>query len=135
MQRMKLGITLAALGLLAATLPVAATEISAKAFLKAANTNDDKTISHDELDTYAKQKFAEIEKDNDKTLDTKELRGRLSAAGMSQADTDKDQTVDEAEFVGYADKLFDQANTNSDKTLSLKELESPAGKKLRELLR
>ena len=75
-----------------------------------------------------------IEADHDKTLDDKELKGRLGAAGMEAADTDKDKTVDEGEFVAYAGKLFDAANQNSDKTLSVKELEAPAGKTLIMLL-
>ena len=109
-------------------------KMSAEAFMKAVNTNADKTISKKELEVFAKKRFAEIESDHDKTLDDKELKGRLSAAGMAMADTDKDKTVDESEFVGYADKLFDQANANADKTLSIKELNSEGGKKLRMLL-
>ena len=111
-----------------------AATIGAKAFLHAVNTDADKTISKDELDAYARKKFAEIEKDNDKTLDAKELKGRLSARGMASVDTDNDKTVDEQEFVGYADKLFEEANTKGQKTLSLRELESSAGKKLIKLL-
>ena len=109
-------------------------ELSPKAFMKAVNGDADKTISKDELDAYAKKRFADLERDNDKTLDDKELKGRLSAAGMSAADPDKDRSVDEAEFVGYADKLFDEANGKHDTTLSLKELQSPAGLKLIKLL-
>ena len=113
---------------------------SATAFLKAVNTNSDKTISKDELDAYAKKRFAELETDKDKTLDQKELKGRLSAAGMSMADTDKDKTVDEAEFVGYAETLFDEADTHKKDgaehpSLTKRELESPAGKKLMMMLR
>ena len=113
---------------------------SATAFLKAVNTNADKTISKDELDAYAKKRFAELETDKDKTLDQKELKGRLSKAGMTMADTDKDKTVDEAEFVGYADKLFDEADIHKKDgaehpSLTERELESPAGKKLIMLLR
>ena len=120
-----------ALGGLAA--PAAAKEMTAAEFMKAANTNKDQTLSKAEIKAFAKKKFAEIESDKDKTLDEKELQGRLSDAGLSAADTDKDKTVDEAEFVGYAEKLFDQAN-NADKTLNMKELESPAGQKLIMLL-
>ena len=108
--------------------------MSPKAFLKAVNGDADKTISRDELDVYAKKRFAELESDNDKTLDDKELKGRLSASGMTMADTDKDKSVDEAEFVGYADKLFDEANKKGDKTLSVAELGSAAGRKLIQLL-
>ena len=106
----------------------------AKKFMKAVNSDADKTISKAELDAYAKKRFEALEADNDKTLDEKELKGRLSAAGMSIADPDKDKTVDEAEFTGYADKLFDEANKKGDDTLSVKELETPAGKKLIKLL-
>ncbi len=125
-------IGVAALGFLSA--PAAAKDMTAAEFMKAANTDKDQTLSKAEIEAYAKKKFAEIESDKDKTLDEKELQGRLSAAGLTAADTDKDKTVDEAEFVGYAGKLFDQANSNADKTLDLKELESPAGQNLIMLL-
>ncbi len=114
--------------------PVSAKEVSAAEFMAAANTNKDNTLSKDEISAYAKKKFTEIEADHDKTLDQKELQGRVGEAGLAAADTDKDKTVDEAEFVAYAGKLFDKANTNDDKTLSMKELETPAGEKLRMLL-
>ena len=55
--------------------------MSAETFMKKVNTNADKTISLDELDTYAKKRFAELETDKDKTLDQKELKDRLSEAG------------------------------------------------------
>ena len=109
-------------------------DMSPKAFMTAVNGDADKTISKDELDAYAKKRFAALESDNDKTLDEKELKGRLSAAGMTMADTDKDKSVDESEFVGYAGKLFDEANKKGDKTLSLRELGSSAGKSLIKLL-
>ncbi len=115
--------------------------MSAEAFLKKVNTNADKTLSLDELNLYAKKRFAELETDKDKTLDQKELKGRLSEAGMTSADTDKDKSVDEAEFVTYAHKLFDEANVHhkagetKHPTLSERELETPAGQKLITLLR
>ena len=109
--------------------------MSAQEFMKAANTNGDKTLSKAEVDAYAKKRFAEVESDHDKTLDAKELKGRMSEAGMAEADTDKDKTVDETEFVGYADKLFEAANKKGDKTLGMEELRTPAGEKLMTLLR
>lgn len=129
--------SLAALSLFSGTPARAASpggDMSPKAFMAAVNSNTDETISKDELDAYAKKRFAGLESDNDKSLDEKELKGRLSAAGMTVADTDKDKSVDESEFVGYADKLFDEANSKGDETLSLRELRSPAGKKLIGLL-
>ncbi len=130
----------AALMLLGLGASAQAAGTGAKAFLKAVNTNADKTISKDELNAYAKKRFVELETDKDKTLDQEELKGRLSKAGMTMADTDKDKTVDEAEFVGYADKLFDEADIHKragaeHPSLSKRELESPAGKKLMMLLR
>ncbi len=121
-----------ALSATVAITPAAA--MTADAFMKAVNTNGDKTISKDEVDAYAKTRFASLESDHDKTLDDKELKGRMSAAGMTMADPDKDKTVDESEFVAYADKLFDMANKKGDKTLSVAELKTPSGMKLIELL-
>lgn len=111
-----------------------AAAMTAAEFMKAANTNGDSTLSKDEVDAYARKRFAALETDKDKTLDQKELKGRLSEAGMTAADPDKDKTVDEAEFVGYADTLFAEANKKGDKTLSVEELGSPAGEKLIALL-
>lgn len=129
----------AALLLLGLAADAQAAGMSTNAFLNAVNTNADKTISKDELDTYAKKRFAGLETDKDKTLDQKELKGRLTEAGMAMADSDKDKTVDEAEFVGYADKLFDEADIHKKDgaehpSLTERELESPAGKKLIMLL-
>ena len=114
--------------------------MSAKDFMKKVNSNADKTISMEELDAYAKKRFAELETDRDKVLDQKELMGRLSEAGMTMADTDKDKSVDEAEFVGYANKLFAEADIHKKPesphaTLSDRELETPAGQKLIMMLR
>ena len=124
----------AGLLLVGLSLTAAAKEMTAKAFMKAVNRDADNTISKDELDAFAKKKFAELERDKDGTLDKTELKGRLSAAGMKAANTDKDETLDEAEFVGYADRLFDEANKKGDTTLDVQELRSPAGRKLRTLL-
>ena len=137
--RFLLSTGVAALMLLGLGASARAASMSAEAFLKAVNTNADKTISRNELDAYAKKRFAEFETDKDKTLDRKELKGRLSEAGMAMADTDKDKTVDEAEFVGYADKLFDEADIHKKDgaehpSLTKRELESPAGEKLMTLL-
>ena len=126
--------SLAALAIASFGVSAQAKTMKPAAFMKAVNGDSDKTLSKDEVDAYAKKRFADLEKDNDKTLDAKELKGRLSASGMTMADADKDKTVDESEFVAYADKLFDQANTKGDKTLSLAELKTPAGRKLIELL-
>ena len=120
--------------------PSRAEGMSASAFLKKVDTDADKTISMEELDAYAKKRFAELETDTDKVLDQKELKGRLSEAGMAMADPDKDKTVDETEFVGYANKLFGEADVTkkpdaAHPSLSEKELETPAGKKLIMLLR
>ena len=59
--------------------------MSAAAFMKAVNTNADKTISKAELDTYARRASPALDTDNDKTLNDNELKGRLSSAGMAMA--------------------------------------------------
>jgi Ca2+-binding EF-hand superfamily protein len=50
------------------------------AFLKAVDTDNDGTITLDEVKTYAAKRFDALEKDKDGTLDMKELKGRISAA-------------------------------------------------------
>jgi Ca2+-binding EF-hand superfamily protein len=104
------------------------------AFLKAVDTDNDGTITLDEVKTYAAKRFDALEKDKDGTLDMKELKGRISAAGFKAANTDTDTTLDQTEFLAYVETLFKQAN-DGDATLDAKELASPAGKKLVALLK
>jgi Ca2+-binding EF-hand superfamily protein len=114
--------------------PLAYAQMSPRAFLAAVDKDNDGTVTLDEVKAYAAEKFAALEKDKDGTLDKKELKGRLSAAGMKDADPDSDKTVDQNEFMAYVEKLFKEANDN-DATLDAKELASPAGKKLLKLLK
>jgi Ca2+-binding EF-hand superfamily protein len=120
-------------GLTAVALLGSVGAVSAKtsiaAFLTAADSDKDGTVTLDEVKAYASERFKALETDKDGTLDKTELKGRLSATGFKSANTDADKTIDEAEFMGYVETLFKQANDN-DTTLDAKELKSPAGKKL-----
>jgi Ca2+-binding EF-hand superfamily protein len=104
------------------------------AFLKAVDTDNDGTVTLDEVKAYAAKRFDTLEKDKDGTLDMKELKGRLSAAGFKAANTDADKTIDKTEFLAYVETLFKDAN-DGDATLDAKELKTPAGEKLVKLLK
>lgn len=116
-----------------------AQSMSADEFLKEVNTDNDKTISLQELDAFALKKFSELNKPGDETLSMDELEGRISKADFDEANTGRQKlsthpTLSNAEFSAYVDKLFREANAKGTKSLSATELNTPAGKKLIRLL-
>ena len=83
----------------------------------------------------AESVFDRLQKDQDDTLDRKELGSRLSAKEFAAADTDKDGTLTKDEYVALARKLFKQADVDGDGKLEAKELRSKAGQALLRLIR
>jgi Ca2+-binding EF-hand superfamily protein len=79
--------------------------------------------------------FDKLEKDNDGTLDHKELQGRISAKDWAVADPDNDKTVSKDEYLAYVEVLFKKADPDNDGTIDAKELASPAGHALLRLLK
>lgn len=134
---------IAVVALLAATGTAALAESPAE-FLKAVNTNHDRTLSLPEIQAYALKRFAALDTHKDGTLSKVELGDRISDDDFKIADTKHDArplTLSKAEFSIYVSKLFAEANknvkpghTDVDGTLSAAELATPAGKKLIKLL-
>jgi Ca2+-binding EF-hand superfamily protein len=79
--------------------------------------------------------FDRLEKDNDGTLDVRELRGRLSAAELAAADPDNDGTLTKDEYLAVVTQRFNAANPDKDGTLDAKEFRTKAGQSLLRLLR
>ena len=79
--------------------------------------------------------FDRLQKDQDDTLDHKELGSRLSAKEFAAADPDKDATLTKEEYVALVQKLFKQADVDGDGKLEAKELRSKAGRALLRLIR
>ncbi len=76
-----------------------------------------------------------LNKDQDDTLDRKELGSLLTAQEFVAADPDKDSTLTKEEYVALATKLFKQADVDGDGKLEAKELNSKAGRALLRLIR
>jgi len=95
----------------------------------------DGTVDLAEAKAAASALFDKLDKDHDSTLDTKELRGRMSAAGVAAADTDNDKTLSKDEYLAAVEKAFHRANPDNDGTIDPKELKTPAGQALLRLLK
>jgi hypothetical protein len=70
--------------------------------------------------------FDRLDGDHEGTLDRKELRGRLSAAGLFAADPDNDKTLSKGEYLALVEGRFKAADPDKDGTLDAKELRSVA---------
>ncbi len=113
-------------------------------FLRAANTNHDKTLSLVEVQNYALKRFAALDKEHDGKLTKAELGDRISDEDFKSANTHREAstpTLSTTEFSLFVSKLFAAANadlksgrTDVDGTLSEAELATPAGAKLIRLL-
>ncbi len=106
-----------------------------QAAIKALDTDNDGTLDVSEVTKAADTVFDRLQKDQDDTLDRKELGSRLSAKEFAAADTDKDGTLTKDEYVALARKLFKQADVDGDGKLEAKELRSKAGQALLRLIR
>ena len=104
--------------------------------LGAEDTRPDKdgTVDLNEAKAAATALFDKLEKDNDGTLDRKELHGRIPDADWAVADPDNDKTISKDEYLAYVEAVFKKADTDNDGTLDAKELKTPAGRALVRLL-
>ncbi|MGU3540868.1 EF-hand domain-containing protein [Methylobacterium sp. A54F] len=109
--------------------------MSGAAAVKMIDTDNDNTVDMKEVEAVASATFDRLEKDADGTLDTRELKGRLSKAGLKQADPDSDGTIDKKEYLAAVAARFKAADPDGDGTLDAKELKSPAGKALLALIK
>jgi hypothetical protein len=131
---------LLALGLIAGSAFIGGTLVAApaqseRAAIKALDTDNDGTLDVDEVSKGAEAVFDRLQKDQDETLDRKELGSRLGAKEFAAADPDKDGTLTKEEYVALVRKLFKQADVGGDGKLEAKELRSKAGRALLRLVR
>jgi Ca2+-binding EF-hand superfamily protein len=103
--------------------------------LKLLDTDNDGTVDLAEAKKAATAVFDKFNKDNDKTIDAKELGGRLSKKDLEAADPDKDGTLTIDEYLALVETRFKAADPDNDGKLDAKELSSPAGKDLVKLLK
>ena len=131
---------LLALGLIAGSAFLGGTLVVAPAraeqsAIKALDTDNDGTLDINEVTKAAEAVFDRLQKDQDDTLDRKELGSRLSAKEFAAADPDKDATLTKEEYVALVQKLFKQADVDGDGKLDATELRSKAGRALLRLIR
>ena len=103
--------------------------------IKALDLDNDGTLDLNEVTKAAETVFDHLQKDQDETLDRKEVGSRLSAKEFAEADPDKDSTLSKKEYVALVAKLFKQADVDGDGKLEAKELRSKAGRALLRLIR
>ena len=116
-------------------LVVPASAFAQQAAIKALDTDNDGTVDLTEATKAAEAVFDRLQKDQDETLDRRELGSRLSAKEFAAADPDKDSTLSKEEYVALVTKLFKQADVDGDGKLEAKELRSKAGRALLRLIR
>jgi hypothetical protein len=104
------------------------------AALKTIDPDNDGKLELSEAKKAAEAAFTKMNKDADKTVDRKELKGRVSRTELRSGDPDKDGTLDLAEYTAMVEKLFAAANKDKDGTLECAELKSSAGRALLKLL-
>lgn len=128
MNRLLLAGVFALAGVLAAPVsPALAKKASPVATL---DTDNNSTVDINEVNKAAEALFGKLDKDNDGTLDKKELQGRLTRGSFAAADPDKDGTLTKDEFLSAVSALFKDADPDNEGTLDAKELASKNGKAL-----
>jgi hypothetical protein len=131
--------TLALASLLAVSLPAMAVMSASPSFAASAlaslDPDHDGTVDLAEAKAAATGLFDKLEKDHDRTLDHKELHGRISDKEWAVADPDNDKTISKDEYLAYVEVLFKKADPDNDRTIDAKELNSPAGHALLRLLK
>ncbi len=103
--------------------------------IKAVDDDTDGQLDLAEAKAAAERVFKKINKDGDKTLELKEVRGRLTAKEFSAANSDKDKTLELPEWLALTEARFKAANPDGDQTLECKELSGAKGKAFLKLVR
>jgi Ca2+-binding EF-hand superfamily protein len=98
------------------------------------DSDHDGTLDQAEINKAAAAEFAKLDVDHDGTLDAKELGQRVTQAQFLAADKDKDGTLDQSEYQSIVTERFHAANPDNDTTIEVAELQTPAGRRLIELL-
>jgi Ca2+-binding EF-hand superfamily protein len=129
--RLLLAGALALAGLIAAPMtPALAKKAPKPSPVATFDTDNDSTVDLTELNKAAEELFGKLEKDNDGTLDKKEIQGRLTRKEFASADPDNDGTLTKDEFLAAVSALFKDADPDNDGTLDEKEFASKQGKAL-----
>jgi Ca2+-binding EF-hand superfamily protein len=102
--------------------------------IQALDTDNDGTVDLAEAKKAGSDLFDRLDRDHDRTLDKRELAGRLSAKEFAAADPDHDGTLTKDEYLAVVEQRFNAANSDSDGTLDAKELGTKAGRNLLRLL-
>jgi Ca2+-binding EF-hand superfamily protein len=78
--------------------------------------------------------FDKLDTDKDGTLDSMELKGRLTQDDFTAANPDNDGTLSKDEYLSFVEKRFKAADPDNDGTVSADELKTAAGQSLSQLL-
>ena len=98
------------------------------------DTDQDGTVSADEVKAAIDKRFDALDADHSGKLDAKELNGLVSARALKKVDADKDGTLDKTEFESIGTYRFQKADKDQNGTLDAKEMKSYQGKALAKLL-
>ena len=102
--------------------------------LKMLNRDSDQTLEIAEVIDAATKLFAQINPDNDLTLERKETQGRLTDADWKAVNKDNDNTLEMDEWLTIVRQRFNAADANKDGKLTVQELDSAAGQSLIKLI-
>src|SRR5215469_7166010 len=99
--------------------------------LRTLDPDKDGTVNLAEAKDAASKLFDKL----DRTLDERELRGRINGSDFAAADPDNDGTLDKSEFLAIVEKRFKAADPDNEGTIDAKELKAAAGRSLTRLLK
>jgi Ca2+-binding EF-hand superfamily protein len=99
------------------------------------DTDKDGTLDIAEVKKAAGATFDKLDKDNDATVDRKEVGNRMTGKEFAAGDPDNDKTLTKDEYLAIVEQLFKAADKDNDGTLSAAELHSKAGRALLRLLK
>jgi hypothetical protein len=95
--------------------------------LRMLNRDTDQTLEIAEAIDAATKLFAQLNADNDLTLERKETEGRLTDADWKAVNKDNDSNLEMDEWLTIVRQRFNAADANKDGKLTVQELDSPAG--------
>ena len=95
------------------------------------DTDNDHTLSLDEVRAAASGQFDKLHRDGDSTLESTEVEGVVGARAFKAADTDNDGSLSKDEYLALVQRLFQKADTDHDGMLTSAELHSRSGRVLK----
>jgi hypothetical protein len=96
--------------------------------------DNDQTLDLKEVQAAAAAHFDKLNKDSDTTLEANEVKGVLGPHAFQAADTNHDGSLTKDEYLALVEKLFLKADTNHDGTLDAAELKTKSGRALKRLI-